>query len=59
MTDPEPLFDALAAHLDRIGEDRAPLFLAKAALALAVALNDNARALALLEGCAHDLERPA
>lgn len=56
MTPAEPLYEALAAHLDAIGEAQAPLFLAKAALALAVALGDGDRAQAILRDCARDLE---
>ena len=56
MTSAEPLYDALAAHLDALGETRAPLFLAKAALALAQALEDNDRALNILRECSKDMD---
>lgn len=59
MSDPEPIYDALAAHLDAVGEAATPLFLAKAALALGHALGDPERALALLADCACDLEHGA
>ena len=52
----EPIYDALAAHLDTLGEARAPLFLAKAALALAQALGDTDMALSILRECSKDLE---
>ncbi|MCA0206064.1 MAG: hypothetical protein LCH92_17095 [Proteobacteria bacterium] len=55
MNPAEPLYEALAAHLDRLGEAQAPLFLAKAALALAEALGDGDRALDILRECAKDL----
>jgi hypothetical protein len=59
MSDAEPLYDALAAHIDAVGEDATPLFLAKAALALGHALGDPERALAILSDCAQDLGRGA
>lgn len=49
------LFEALAAHLDTLGEAQAPLFLAKAALALAEALGDGERALGIFRDCAKDI----
>ncbi|WP_139103220.1 DUF2783 domain-containing protein [Pararhodobacter sp. CCB-MM2] len=52
----EPIYDALAAHLDTLGEAKAPLFLAKAALALAQALGDTDMALSILRECAKNLE---
>lgn len=56
MNPAEPLYETLAAHLDAIGEAQAPLFLAKAALALAVALGDGERAQRILSDCARDLQ---
>lgn len=55
MTQAEPLYEALAAHLDTLGEAQAPLFLAKAALAMAMALGDGEKALGILSDCAKDL----
>ncbi|MCB1389281.1 MAG: hypothetical protein KDK12_09130 [Rhodobacteraceae bacterium] len=55
MTTAEPLYDSLAAHLDALGEAQAPLYLAKAALALAQALGDTDRALGILRECAKDM----
>ena len=49
MTDIEAVYEALATPLDRLGPEAAPLFLAKLPLALAQALNDPARALALID----------
>lgn len=57
MTDAEPLYDALAQHLDAVGEARAAVFLAKAALALGHALNDTLAALDILRDCVADLDR--
>jgi hypothetical protein len=52
MADIENVFEALALTVDRVraeqGADRIPLFLAKAALALAQALNDPSRACAII-----------
>ena len=56
MTSAELLYDALAAHLDDLGEAKAPLFLAKAALALAQALGDTERAMGIIRECSKDLE---
>lgn len=55
MNPAEPLFEALAAHLDQLGEAQAPLFLAKAALVLAEALGDGERALGIFRDCAKDI----
>jgi hypothetical protein len=55
MTQTEPIYEALAAHLDDLGEAQVPLFLAKAALALAQALGDGERALGIIRECAKDL----
>lgn len=55
MNPAEPLFEALAAYLDQLGEAQAPLFLAKAALALAEALGDGERALVIFRDCAKDI----
>lgn len=55
MTDTETLYEALASHLDTLGPEAAPLFLAKVALAMGHALGDTARALAILDDCAQDL----
>ncbi|MCW1930914.1 hypothetical protein [Pararhodobacter zhoushanensis] len=52
MPDIEDVFDTLATTLDQVGVERAPLFLAKAALALAQALNDPERARAIIEAAA-------
>jgi hypothetical protein len=57
MNTPEPIYDSLALHIDAAGPTLAPLFLAKAALALGHALGDTDRALAILEDCAKDLTR--
>lgn len=52
MADIEDVFETLALTVDRIrteqGVDRTSLFLAKAALALAQALNDPSRACAII-----------
>ena len=58
MPDLEDVYEALARQIDRAGPEAAPLFLAKTALALAEALGDPARALALIALCARpDPER--
>lgn len=56
MSPAEPIYEALADHLDTLGEAQAPLFLAKAALALAHALGDAGAALDILRDCAMDLQ---
>ena len=58
MADIEDVFEALATTIDAVGPERTPLFLAKAALALAQALEDPERALAIIADSARpDPER--
>ena len=52
----EDVYEDLAVLLDRVGEERAALFLAKAALALAQALDDPERARELVALAARDLD---
>ncbi|MCL4675798.1 MAG: hypothetical protein KJZ59_07205 [Pararhodobacter sp.] len=54
--DIEPLYDSLARLVDAAGPEKAPLVLAKVALALGHALNDTPRAMAIVADCAEDLE---
>lgn len=52
MADIEDVYETLALNIDRVGEAATPLFLARAALALAQALGDPARAMAIIEAAA-------
>jgi hypothetical protein len=54
-TNVETLYEALATHLDTVGEANAALYLAKVALAMGQALGDTEAALAILQDCTHDL----
>ena len=54
----EPVYEELAAAIDRVGEGQAPLFLAKLVLMLAQELGDRERALAAIAACERNLERP-
>jgi hypothetical protein len=54
----ERIHQALAEGIDRAGPDLAALFLAKASLLLAVALDDPDRALALIRDAGEDLDPP-
>ena len=51
----EDVYEALAQALDRVGEERAAVFLAKVALALAEALDDPDRARDLVALAERDL----
>jgi len=50
-TDLEPVYEALALALDRVGPEQAQVYLAKVALALADELGNAHRALAVLSEC--------
>jgi len=54
MADIEDVFEALAITIDAVGAERTPLFLAKLALALAQALDDPVRAMAIISAAAAD-----
>jgi len=50
-TDLEPVYEALAEAIDRVGPEQAQVYLAKVALALADELGDATRTLAVLSEC--------
>jgi len=52
----EALYEALAINLDTVGQDKAALYLAKTALALAREIGDTDRALKIIADCRHDLD---